>query len=553
MFEGCSPECAGRLLEVPGDGVPRWMVVAPRKRGPQNPAYRPTRSPPSDPAFPRYGAAYAPTMTLMWMTSRDLDFAAIRTEFDLPPAGEDGFAADVRTEAAAATDRNGDQREDRTDLPLVTIDPPGSMDLDQAVRVEARESGGWLVYYAIADVGALVAPGGAVESESLRRGQTIYLPDGSVPLHPRELSENSGSLLPGEDRAAVLWRVELSEDAAVVSTQVRRALVRSRERFTYAEVQAAADAGELAEPIAELPAVGRALRAAGVAAGAINLRLPAQDIAGSEGHWELRIEQRTEADEWNAQISLLIGRCAAAIMLDGQCGVLRTLPQADSETLDDLRRTAAALQLDWPEEQSIGEFLDSVDVNTSQGLAMMRASTAALRGADYVAFDGTVPEENTHAGIGGADAHVTASLRRLVDRFATEICLSISAASTVPDWVRAAMDALPETMNSTSRTASSVDRACVDLAEAVALEEYVGSPVAVYVLRSSAEPDKPGGKGRAGEVFLANPPVFAPCTGPVTEGTTATVTVAVADREERRVQFAAAAQNAPLEAENPAS
>ena len=45
-FEGCSPEPAGRPLEAPGDGVPRWMVAAaPHVGAEQNPAYRPTRPP----------------------------------------------------------------------------------------------------------------------------------------------------------------------------------------------------------------------------------------------------------------------------------------------------------------------------------------------------------------------------------------------------------------------------------------------------------------------------------------------------------------------------
>ena len=46
MFEGCSPEPAGRPLEAPGDGVPRWMVAAALPgNAEQNPAYRPTRPP----------------------------------------------------------------------------------------------------------------------------------------------------------------------------------------------------------------------------------------------------------------------------------------------------------------------------------------------------------------------------------------------------------------------------------------------------------------------------------------------------------------------------
>lgn len=481
-------------------------------------------------------------MGAMWITAHDLDFAAIREEFELPPVGDDAFPAEVVAEATAATDRLPGGRDDRTDLALVTIDPPGSMDLDQALRIETAPGGGWRVFYAIADVGALVVPGGALEAESLARGQTIYLPDGSHPLHPRALSEGAGSLLPGEDRPAVLWTVDVDADGEAASTSVERALVRSRERLTYAEVQDAADAGTLAEPVAALPAVGRALRAAGSRAGAVNLRLPAQDIAFVGGRWNLRIEPRTEADEWNAQISLLVGRCAARIMLDGGAGILRTLPEAGPETIAGLRRTAAALRLDWPEATSLGVFLDGLDVNAPEGLAMMRASTAALRGADYAAFSGTPPEVTTHAGIGGAYAHVTAPLRRLVDRFATEICLALAAGEPVPGWVSDAAEGVTASMETSGRRASRVDLACVDLAEAVALEDEVGRIVEVYVLRGAAAPanGESGSRSGAGEIFLPHPPVFGPCSGPVEEGRFAHVEVVRADRATRAVAFAPA-------------
>ena len=79
------------------------------------------------------------------------DFAAIRAEFDVP----EEFPADVLAEAASSAAAPRLPAGDRTDLPMVTIDPPGSMDLDQAVAFE-RTASGFRVFYAIADVAAFV-------------------------------------------------------------------------------------------------------------------------------------------------------------------------------------------------------------------------------------------------------------------------------------------------------------------------------------------------------------------------------------------------------------
>lgn len=157
------------------------------------------------------------------------DFGAVRAEFALPA----GFPAEVLAEAArAATVRHGGDggRRDATGIDLVTIDPPGSMDLDQAVGVVARGEG-YRVHYAIADLGAVVTPGSALDDEVRRRGQTVYLPDGSVPLHPPTLSEDAASLLPDGPRPAVLWRIDLDAAGEPIGVEVGRAMVRSRARL----------------------------------------------------------------------------------------------------------------------------------------------------------------------------------------------------------------------------------------------------------------------------------------------------------------------------------
>ena len=136
------------------------------------------------------------------IVSAPVDFAAIRSEFGLASA----YPAEATAAARDAIDAFAGARADYTEIPFVTIDPPGAMDLDQAVHIE-RTSSGFTIHYAIADVGAVVDPAGPLAEEAGARGQTFYLPDGTVPLHPPILSENSASLLPDQTRRPVDHRM----------------------------------------------------------------------------------------------------------------------------------------------------------------------------------------------------------------------------------------------------------------------------------------------------------------------------------------------------------
>src|SRR5690606_14372573 len=144
---------------------------------------------------------------------------------DLPGA----FPPEVEAAARAAPPAPRLPALDRTDLPLVTVDPPGAMDLDQALHVE-RDGDGYVVYYAIADVGAFVRPGDPVDLEANRRGQTLYGAGDKIPLHPKVLSEDGASLLPGRERPALLWTITLDRIGEGVAGGVRRARLGGRPR-----------------------------------------------------------------------------------------------------------------------------------------------------------------------------------------------------------------------------------------------------------------------------------------------------------------------------------
>jgi exoribonuclease R len=208
--------------------------------------------------------------------------------------------------------------------------------------------------------------------------------------------------------------------------------------------------------------------------GGVSLQIPDQEVRVDDGAWTLGFRTPLPVDGWNAQISLLTGMAAADIMLYGQVGVLRTLPPADNGSLRRLRQTAKALHIHWPAELDYPEFVRSLDPARPDHAAMLNACTALFRGAGYCAFSGSIPEDVEHAALAVEYAHATAPLRRLVDRYVSEICLALCADRPVPTWVLQALDALPEEMMVAERRAKKYERAIVDLIEVFLLSDRVG-------------------------------------------------------------------------------
>ncbi len=452
------------------------------------------------------------------------DFAAIRAELDVP----EEFPAEVLAEAAAVAAHPPLPELDATDLPLVTVDPAGSRDLDQAVHLR-REGRDFLVSYAIADVGAVVRPGGALDAEARRRGQTLYTPDRRVPLHPPVLSEDAASLLPGQDRAAALWTIRLDAEGEVRAVDVRRAVVRSRAQLAYPEVQAQADAGTLPGPLALLPELGRLLQQQALARGAVELGTPEQQVEPAPGGgWTLTSRGDLPVEGWNATISLLTGRCAAALMLAGGVGLLRTLPPPAPEAVAALRRIAPALGVDWPDGARPGDVVAALDPARPGHAAFLEEAAGLLRGAAYTPLDGSPPEQPGHGGVGSPYAHVTAPLRRLVDRFGTEVCLALSAGREPDPEVRAALPELPALMAASDRRTRAVERAVVDATEAHLLRDRVGEVFEAVVVEA---------EDSRGTVVLPEPAIRGRCAGALTAGTRVRVRLVEADPGRRSVRF----------------
>ena len=454
-------------------------------------------------------------------------FDRIRAELGIPEA----FPPEAEAEARAAAARPPEgPRADRRDLPLITIDPAGSRDLDQALAISAID-GGHRVRYAIADVAAFVDPGGAVDRAAHERGVTIYMPDRRAPLHPPALGEDAASLLPGVDRPALLWTIDLDRAGEPAAVHLERATVRSRRALSYAEAQAAIEAGTGDPSLPLLREVGLLRLAREAARGGVSLTVPVQEVVRDAGGYDLRYERTLPVEDWNAQISLLTGMAAATLMTEAGLGVFRVLAPAEARDLESLRRSALALGVPWPADAGYGDVVRGLDGRRPAHLAFAVRATRLFHGAGYAVWRAGDGEPPVHAAIAARYAHVTAPLRRLVDRYANEIVLAHCAGVRPPDWVAAGLDALPAIMAEAGGRERKAERAAVDRVEAALLAGRLGETFAAVVV--DVRDDR-------ATVQVAEPAIVAPLEGDAAPGESLTVRLAAVDGDGGRVRFARA-------------
>lgn len=460
--------------------------------------------------------------------------AALRTELEVPLEFPEAALAEATT-ARAITPMT-----DLREIPFVTLDPVGSRDLDQAFHIERIPDeltggpAGWVVRYAIADLPGFVAPGGAIDLAARDRGQTLYLPDGSIPLHPRTLSEDRASLLAGQDRSAFVWTVRLDADGVAHEASVTRALVRSREQLDYPGAQLAIDRGTAAGALALLPEVGKVRIAQEHRRGGASLNMPEEEVVrGPDGYL---IERRfpLPVEEWNAQLSLLVGIVAGEMMLHAGIGILRIMPEPLPEALREFRNRVGQLGQPWDTTLSYGEYLRGLDRTVPGTPAVLQAAAALFRGADYVAFDGALPGERQQAAIAASYAHVTAPLRRLVDRWGLVVCEAISERRPIPQWARETLPQIPQLMRASIQRSGQIGSAALDRVEAALLRDRVGDELDAVVVEV---------RGSNARVQIADPAVTASCPADgLVAGTRVRVRVVSADIATGKIALVATSQ-----------
>jgi VacB/RNase II family 3'-5' exoribonuclease len=442
--------------------------------------------------------------------------AAIRLQYQVPAA----FPPEVEAAAQAAAKRALTAHADRTALPFVTLDPATSTDLDQAFAIEPAGAD-LLLHYAIADVAWFVDDGDAIDTEAWHRGETLYLPDGKAGLYPRVLSEGAASLLPDGERPAIIFTVRVAPDGAAKIDEVERARIRSRAKLAYDSVRDT----DLPSDFAEL---SRRIAAAETRRGAARVDPPEQEVAaGADGRLALAFRPRLESEARNAAMSLATNLAVADLLQAHHTGLFRIMPEPDAAAVARLRHAAVAFGIIWPAETTLQQLEPTLDPADPRQAAFMLAIRRAGNGASYAPYhDGQVP---WHAAMAATYAQATAPLRRLADRYVVRAALAVANGEAVPDAVTDAFQRLPKVMARADMLSGQIDRAVIDLAEAVMLQGREGETFAAVATDLD---------DRGTQVQLRDLPIVAriPANG-FAPGQPITLKLTSADPENRHITF----------------
>jgi exoribonuclease II len=190
------------------------------------------------------------------------------------------FSLAARQQAELILQRGQDElfndtgRTDLTHLSPITIDGPTTLDFDDALTIEEQD-GNYLVGIHISDVAHYVRPGDQLFAEAMRRGTSIYFPEGQVPMLPRHLSQGICSLIQDETRATISFMILLSPEAEVLRVRITPSIIRVQRRLTYDEVDRML---ETDKEIQLLDMLRKKLRSKRLANGALLLPFPDVNI-----------------------------------------------------------------------------------------------------------------------------------------------------------------------------------------------------------------------------------------------------------------------------------
>ncbi len=399
-----------------------------------------------------------------------------------------GDEALAEAELAAKLPLSEEQREDLRHLPIVAIDPADARDHDDAIWAEPDGEGGFRAVVAIADVSFYVRPGGAVDREARKRGNSVYFPDRVVPMLPEVLSAEVCSLKAGADRAAMACHLHIDAHGRVKTWRFTRALVRISEVIAYEDAQAGIDSGEVGENLQNLWAAWRALFAARTARDPLELELPERRVVLDERGRiaEIAIRERLDAHRV-VEDFMIAANVAAAKALESKASpvVYRVHEPPTREKLIALRDYFKSIGKNLALGQVItpslfNRMIKDIPDEGEKALVMeavLRSQTQAYYG----------PTNAGHFGLSlGSYAHFTSPIRRysdllvhraLVDAFHLEQPApqaKLPPKSGLSEQDRADLSKVTDAISQTERRAMEAERDTIDRYVAAWLSGRVG-------------------------------------------------------------------------------
>ncbi|KAF2706831.1 RNB-domain-containing protein [Pleomassaria siparia CBS 279.74] len=321
-------------------------------------------------------------------------------------------------------------RKDLRDLLVCSIDPPGCVDIDDALHARKLPNGNFEVGVHIADVSHFVKPNNAMDKEASQRGTTVYLVDKRIDMLPMLLGTDLCSLKPYVERYAfsVLW--EITSDADIVSAHFTKSVIRSREAFAYEQAQIRIDdksqQDDLTNGMRTLMMLSKKLRQKRMDAGALNLASPEVKIqteSETSDPVDVQTKKQLDTNSLVEEFMLLANISVAGKNYEAfpQTALLRRHappPKTNFEELDNQLKVKKGLELRTDSSKALADSLDTcVDPNEPFFNTLVRImATRCMMSAEYFCAGTQAYPEFRHYGLASEIyTHFTSPIRRYAD------------------------------------------------------------------------------------------------------------------------------------------
>ena len=400
------------------------------------------------------------------------------------------FPPGVEAAAAEAKPAQLGKRTDLRDIPFVTIDPKDARDHDDAVHTEKDQSegnkGGFIVRVAIADVAHYVRVGSALDTEALRRGNSVYFPDRVVPMLPERISNDLCSLREGEDRACLTVEMVFDKSGRKQRHKFVRGMMRSAAKLTYEEAQAAADGhptprvAPLVEPvIAPLYVAYAALTKARDTRAPLDLDVPEKRVElGEDGNVKAITERvRLDAHKMIEEFMIQANVCAAETLEQkNQPLIYRVHDTPSQEKVRSLTEFLKTLDIDFAKGQTIKptQFNQILARTRDTELAQL-INDVVLRSQSQAVYS---PENLGHFGLNlRRYAHFTSPIRRYADLVVHRALIRAHdfGKDGLTDGQIEKLDQIAEEVSNYERRAMAAERESVDRYLAAYMQDRLGA------------------------------------------------------------------------------
>ena len=379
-------------------------------------------------------------------------------------------------------------RENFTEQRVITIDGEDARDFDDAIAVERKADGGYILSVHIADVSEYVRENSALDREAYRRGTSVYFPNQVIPMLPKELSNGICSLSEGECRLVLSVVMELDKDCNLLTHRVVEGIIKSRHRMTYTEIKNILEGDELLidkyrdvyDDIMCYREISKKLLAKRHKRGEIRMNLPEPFILENESGEIVSIEKRIqdEAHEIIESLMILTNECVAKTYFDMKIPfVYRVHEKPDSEKVLRLSNilknmgVANQLQLDGDKPMAYQKILEKIQGQTNE-TTLTKLVLRSMMKARYA------PNCLGHFGLASEYyCHFTSPIRRYPDLMIHRIIkkkLHGMASAELKAKYTAIVECACEQSSETERTADEAEREVDDYKKAVYMSKFLG-------------------------------------------------------------------------------